>query len=726
MRRTSHLAAALIALLLVLLPSPGHAEKKLALVIGNNDYIFGSKLSNPANDAALMAKTLAGLGFEVLKGVDLKQKEMKGLIRDYLRKLVEQGPDAVGLIYYAGHGIQVAGENYLAPIDADIRSEAEVPLETISASSVFTGLQQVKNKINIVILDACRDNPFRGASASLPKGLARMDAPLGSYLVFATAPGATADDSDGESANSPFTLSLAKHIALPDLTFEDVIKNVGIDVVRASKGEQNPYWSASVFINYFPGGRVSASAQVDPRTPPWAHTAAPPPGAAARDIRLGRFAEKPPIIKTHSVEQPWGWQADTATDGNWGLKTARFVPAWLILRRFRLANPDAPRPAIGIIDGGFADHPDLDAKLWKENSQRIVRNDCSRAHGMHVAGIVGAGFGNGLGIDGAYPGATIDLVPLAETRLGELQGKYNDLPFFDTLSALFADAIDGMSDYVNTRTRRISNVRVVVTGLGYNWMNYDVRPDDLPGAYVQLTSQSDLIRQLASSAKEKLLFVSAAGNADPNRPMDIKWSSPLVWAALVNKQPNIMVVGAHGDSGERTAFSPAGAHVTAPGEGVVGLGKPADGSPGLLSCSGTSSSSAYAAALALILLELDPNLTAAQVAEIIRSSGVATSEPGVKRIDALSAIKQLNAANLDYLVDIDENGTIDTRDLELFKKLWDEVKATGHATAPFDWRTLDLDGDGRIDGKDLGIMRDAWPGGAEPFAAASKVAGLAQ
>lgn len=726
MRRTSHLALTLAAVLLVLLPSSGRAEKKLALVIGNNEYIHGSKLANPANDAALMAKTLDGLGFEVMKGFDLKQKEMKGLLRDYLRKLVEYGPDTVGLIYYAGHGIQVAGENYLAPVDADIRSEAEVALETISASSVFTGLQQVKNKINIVILDACRDNPFRGTSASLPKGLARMDAPLGSYLVFATAPGATADDSDGESANSPFTLSLAKHIAMPDLTFEDVIKNVGIDVLRASKGEQNPYWSASVFINYFPGGRVSASAQIDPKTPPWAHTASPPAGSAARDIRLGRFAEQPPIVKTYSVEQPWGWQADTATDGNWGLKAARFVPAWLILRRFRLANPDAPRPAIGLIDVGFAEHPDLDAKLWKENSKRIVGNDCSRAHGMHVAGIIGAGFGNGVGIDGAYPGATIDLVPLAETRLNELLDKYRNLPFSEMLSVLFADAVNGMSDYVNARTRRISNVRVVLAGLSYNWSNFEVSPDELPGAYIQLTSQSDLIRQLASSAKEKLLFVSAAGTADLHRPLDIRWNSPLIWAAIVNRQPNIMVVGAHGDSGERTAFSPAGAHVTAPGEGVVGLGKPVSGSPGLLSCSGTSSSSAYAAALALILFEIDPNLTAAQAAEIIRSSGIATGEPGVKRIDALAAIRQLNAANLDYLVDIDENGTIDGRDLELFKKLWDEMKTTGHASAPFDWRTLDLNGDGKIDDKDLGIMRDTWPGGAEPFAAAAKLAGLAE
>lgn len=232
------------------------AEKRVALVIGNSDYKFTTRLANPANDAALMAKTLRNLGFEVLERTDLGYRAMKRSLRDYLEKLDLYGRETVGLVYYAGHGLQVGGINYLVPTNAKIERTADVDIEGISASTLLSGMRQAKNRLNIIILDACRNNPYRSLFRDPVRGLARMDAPVGSYVVFSTAPGDVA--ADGTGRNSPFTKSLAHHLIIPGLKVEDVIKRVGKDVSELTNGRQRPWLSTSVYEDFYPAGRSSA------------------------------------------------------------------------------------------------------------------------------------------------------------------------------------------------------------------------------------------------------------------------------------------------------------------------------------------------------------------------------------------------------------------------------------------------------------------------------------
>ncbi|MGI9424122.1 MAG: SUMF1/EgtB/PvdO family nonheme iron enzyme [Hyphomicrobiaceae bacterium] len=229
------------------------AQKRVALVMGNSDYAHTTKLKNPSNDATLFATTLKRLGFEVILQTDLGLKAMQRAIRSYLALLDAGGTDAVGLVYYAGHGVQVEGVNYLVPTDARIDREGDVAIESVSASKLLAGLRMAKNNLNIIILDACRNNPFRGFSRSAARGLARLDAPRGSYIVFATAPGDVAADGAGD--NSPFTEALSRYMATPGLNVEQIIKRVGRQVSKTTGGRQRPWLSSSVYDDFFPAGR---------------------------------------------------------------------------------------------------------------------------------------------------------------------------------------------------------------------------------------------------------------------------------------------------------------------------------------------------------------------------------------------------------------------------------------------------------------------------------------
>ena len=245
---------ALICLVLGALTSfQAVAQKRVALVVGNSAYKHTTQLKNPENDANLFAATLKGLGFDVIVETDLGLKAMQRAIRSYLALLDAGGKDAVGLVYYAGHGVQVEGVNYLVPVDARIDREGDVAIEAVSASKLLAGLRLAKNNLNIIILDACRNNPFRGFSRSAARGLARLDAPQGSYIVFATAPGDVAADGDGN--NSPFTEALSKYMATPGLNVEQIIKRVGRHVSGITSGRQRPWLSSSVYEDFFPAGR---------------------------------------------------------------------------------------------------------------------------------------------------------------------------------------------------------------------------------------------------------------------------------------------------------------------------------------------------------------------------------------------------------------------------------------------------------------------------------------
>lgn len=213
-------------------------RKRIALVIGNSNY-NSSPLKNPVNDARVMASTLRRLGFEVMEKTDLGYVEMNKAVETFGKKLRSGG---VGLFYYAGHGMQVNGANYLIPVDARIEDENEVRYKAIDAGLVLAKMEQAKSDVNIVVLDACRDNPFSRSFRSSSHGLASMDAPSGTFIGYATAPGKTAADGDGK--NGLYTAELVKVLETTGIALEQVFKRA-LKAVREKSGSKQTPWVAS-------------------------------------------------------------------------------------------------------------------------------------------------------------------------------------------------------------------------------------------------------------------------------------------------------------------------------------------------------------------------------------------------------------------------------------------------------------------------------------------------
>jgi carboxyl-terminal processing protease len=227
------------------LPPAYAAEPRVALVIGNSGYGPNiGKLKNPVNDAKLMADTLQGLGFSVDLVLDADQKAMKRAVKSFGAKLRDAGSEATGLFYYAGHGVQVEGENFLLPVGAEIEAEADVEIESIAAADVMTQMESAGNRVNLVFLDACRNNPLAKASRSGARGLARLDAPRGSFVGYSTAPGDVAADGDG--ANSPYALALAEELKKPGLSIDEAHRNVRAKVLAETGNKQTPWDSSSL------------------------------------------------------------------------------------------------------------------------------------------------------------------------------------------------------------------------------------------------------------------------------------------------------------------------------------------------------------------------------------------------------------------------------------------------------------------------------------------------
>jgi carboxyl-terminal processing protease len=238
------------------------AEPRVALVIGNSNYGAGiGKLPNPANDAALMTAALQKTGFDVIKVVDADQKTMKRKIIEFGEKLANAGPKATGLFYYAGHGIQVKGINYLVPIDAHIEKEADVSIESLTADDVMEQMEFATNAVNIIILDACRNNPISRSMRSASRGLAPMqsDSVRGTFIAYSTAPGSVA--ADGSGTNSPYSQALAKSIVQPGVGIEEVFRDVRGQVMRATEEKQIPWDSSSLTAPFYfnPGAAKPAS-----------------------------------------------------------------------------------------------------------------------------------------------------------------------------------------------------------------------------------------------------------------------------------------------------------------------------------------------------------------------------------------------------------------------------------------------------------------------------------
>jgi hypothetical protein len=252
MLRPHRLLAAIVACLLLVLPAA--AEKRVALVVGNSAYVHANALPNPVNDAGDMAKALSGVGFDVILGLDLSKSAFDGKVRDFARALEKSD---VGLFFYAGHGLQIAGKNHLVPVDAKLQVVRDLDFEAISLDFVLKQMELDRDgKINIVFLDACRDNPLARnlarslgtRSAAIGQGLAQVEAGVGTFIAFSTQPGSVA--LDGEGRNSPFTAALVKDLRLPDRNLTAVMIEVRKDVLAVTGGRQVP-WDQSALTGDF-------------------------------------------------------------------------------------------------------------------------------------------------------------------------------------------------------------------------------------------------------------------------------------------------------------------------------------------------------------------------------------------------------------------------------------------------------------------------------------------
>ena len=233
-----------ILIFMACLTSAAHAEKRVALVVGNSAYRNVTPLDNPANDAALMAETLKGVGFDLIGNsaqLDLDKSALDNAVQSFGRQI--QGAD-VALFYYAGHGVQVRGSNYLVPINANPTREADVDFQMVDLNLVMNQMQGSGTRLNLVILDACRNNPFGGRGLrSSEGGLAQIRAPEGTLISYATQPGNVAQD--GNDGHSPYTRALAGTMKRAGLDLFDTFNEVGLTVKRSTGGSQQPWVSSS-------------------------------------------------------------------------------------------------------------------------------------------------------------------------------------------------------------------------------------------------------------------------------------------------------------------------------------------------------------------------------------------------------------------------------------------------------------------------------------------------
>ena len=249
---TSVLRFAAFALLLAF-AAPVLAEKRVALVIGNSAYKHAPALANPRNDAEAMSAALQRLRFDVVFGTDLDETGMRRTLQEFARRL---DGAAVGLVFYAGHALQVNGRNYLVPVDAALQRESDLPFQTLALDLVQQLMEQAQ-RVNIVILDACRDNPLARSlartmgtrSTGIGNGLGETKAGVGTLIVYATQPGNVALDGGGR--HSPFTAALLRYVEAPGLEIRQVLTRVRNDVIVTTGDRQVPWDSSSLRGDFY-------------------------------------------------------------------------------------------------------------------------------------------------------------------------------------------------------------------------------------------------------------------------------------------------------------------------------------------------------------------------------------------------------------------------------------------------------------------------------------------
>ncbi|MDA9404706.1 caspase family protein [Bradyrhizobium sp. CCBAU 45389] len=254
------LASGLLALTQLTMPTDAAAEARLALVIGQSAYRTVPELPNAANDAKGMTELLGNAGFTVTSAANLGQSEMRAAISDFAGKVSASGADTVALVFYAGHGLQIDGENYLVPVDLDPKREADIPLQGVRLNDMLNTLGALPTRARIFMLDACRNNPFPALS-SAGHGLAIVDTKAGapgSFISYSTSPGAEAEDGNG--IDSPYTTAALTIAKQPNLPIEEVFKRIRVAVAQSTDGRQIPWESSSLTTDFkFFGGESSGA-----------------------------------------------------------------------------------------------------------------------------------------------------------------------------------------------------------------------------------------------------------------------------------------------------------------------------------------------------------------------------------------------------------------------------------------------------------------------------------
>ena len=253
MSRCHRLLAPVVACFVLV--APASAEKRVALVVGNSAYVHAAVLPNPMNDAGDMAKALTEVGFDVILGLDLGKQALDGKVRDFARALDKAD---VALFFYAGHGLQASGRNYLMPVDARLQGERDLDFEAVSIDFVLKQMElEREGKTNVVFLDACRDNPLARnlaramgtRSAAIGQGLAQVQTGVGTFIAYSTQPGNVA--LDGQGRNSPFTAALTKGLREPGRNLTSVMIDVRKDVLAVTGGKQVPWDHSALTGDFF-------------------------------------------------------------------------------------------------------------------------------------------------------------------------------------------------------------------------------------------------------------------------------------------------------------------------------------------------------------------------------------------------------------------------------------------------------------------------------------------
>lgn len=445
----------LAVIVCVLWAGSAEAAKRVALVMGVGAYAHTAPLKNPANDADAIAKALTRLGFEVTLGKDLNFADMRKTVRSFARSA--QGA-SVALFFYAGHGVQVAGKNYLIPTDAKLSEEVDLDFSAVDVDLVLRQINRAAST-KIIILDACRDNPFRselsrsmGAtrSAALGRGLARIEAAGGSMISFATDPGDVALDGAGD--HSPFTESLLKHVETPGLEINLLMQRVRTDVYKGTGKRQRPWTSTSLIGEVYLAGKAAPTPQAAPATPApqaAAPQAAPTPTAPASPPRAQDSALE---IAVWNAAEAGGGVADFEAylnrypDGAFaGLARSRIAK----LKTEQLAARPDPAPTPAQPPAPAATVPQPSPAAGSARTERAL--GLSRENRREIqTRLALAGYDPG-GADGAFGRRTRSAIQDWQSDAGYAATGYLNA---DQIDALLADTEDDYADYLAEERRR--------------------------------------------------------------------------------------------------------------------------------------------------------------------------------------------------------------------------------------------------------------------------------